>query len=104
MNLDVVPEYLPVIAAQLGISGADLMQMLGSAASCAVPASPALDYVSQLIPPAFGDQAGLFFPCTANGVTQGLDGAVTLPVVGGAYSGSDVMGSGEVLATAVFGK
>lgn len=68
MNLDLVPEHLPVIAARLGISAADLMQMLSSAVPAALPLQPGLDDVSAMIPQAFAKHAQLFFPSTTDGV------------------------------------
>lgn len=98
MNLDLVPEHLPVIASQLGVSAADLMQMLGSVASVAVPLPPGLDDVSACIPTAFGHQAGLVLPCTANGVAHGVNGAEALPEVSVSYTVTDVSGGAQVLS------
>ncbi|MFI6776243.1 hypothetical protein [Nocardia sp. NPDC050412] len=105
MNLDVVPDYLPVIASQLGVSATDLMQMLGSVATVAVPFPPGLDDVSACIPTAFGRQAELVFPCTANGVVHGVNGAEALPEVGVSYAVTDVGGGAEVISnTVIVGK
>ncbi|WP_433525836.1 hypothetical protein ACQPZ2_13520 [Nocardia pseudovaccinii] len=101
MNLDIVPDHLPVIAAQLGISAAELIQMLGSVASASIPLPPGLDDVSACIPQAFGNQAARVLPCTANGVAHGVNGAEALPGVGVFFAVTDVGGGGEVLSNAV---
>ncbi|WP_330257073.1 hypothetical protein OG874_22390 [Nocardia sp. NBC_00565] len=105
MNLDLVPEHLPVIAARLGISAADLMQMLSSAVPAALPLQPGLDDVSAMIPQAFAKHAQLFFPSTTDGVAGGAAGAAALPDVSVAYVVSDIDGGLEVHTTGVkFGK
>ncbi|MEV2226055.1 hypothetical protein AB0E01_40245 [Nocardia vinacea] len=101
MNLDIVPDHLPVIASQLGITAADLMQMLGSVASASVPLPPGFDDVSACIPEAFGNQAARVLPCTANGVAHGVNGAEKLPEVGVSFSVTDVGGGAQVLSNAV---
>ncbi|WP_040698614.1 PE domain-containing protein [Nocardia vinacea] len=101
MNLDVVPDHFPAIASQLGVSAADLMQMLGAVATVAVPLPPGLDDVSACIPTAFGDQAGLVLPCTANGVAKGVNGAEALPEIAVAHVVTDGAGGVEVLSNAV---
>ncbi|WP_063046143.1 PE domain-containing protein [Nocardia pseudovaccinii] len=101
MNLDIVPDHLPVIAAQLGISAADLMQMLGSVASASIPLPPGLDDVSACIPEAFGNQAARVLPCTANGVAHGVNGAEKLPEVGVSFAVTDTGGGAQVLSSAV---
>ncbi|WP_327100843.1 PE domain-containing protein [Nocardia vinacea] len=98
MNLDLLPGELPVIAARLGISAEDLMAMLSSAAPESVPVPPGLDDVSKLIPAAFGKHAVAFFPTTANGVVQGVDGAAALPQVDFSYTTTDVHDGGQVLS------
>ncbi|MFX0579081.1 hypothetical protein [Nocardia nepalensis] len=97
MNLDIVPEHLPVIAARLGISSGDLMTMIGQNLPAACPAPPGLDDISALIPECFGVQASLFFPSTECLATQGTDGACALPEVGTAYSVMDVLDGTEVI-------
>ncbi|WP_433683876.1 hypothetical protein [Nocardia sp. CA-119907] len=101
MNLDIVPDHLPVIAAQLGISAADLMQMLGSVASVSIPMPPGLDDVSSCIPEAFGSQAARVLPCTANGVAQGVNHTEKLPEVAASFSVTDLGGGAQVLSSAV---
>ncbi|WP_040775627.1 hypothetical protein [Nocardia pneumoniae] len=105
MYLAVAQEHLPVIASQLGVSAEDLMLMLGAAAPAAVPLPPGQDDVSKLIPAACGKQAGAFFPCTANGVGLGIDGAVELPKVAVAFTDGDVHGGAHVGSrSAAFGE
>ncbi|MEV5840099.1 PE family protein [Nocardia sp. NPDC052112] len=104
MYLDLISAELPAIASRLGISAADLMAMLDSAAIGSVPLPPGFDDVSACIPTAFGAHAVSFFPVTATGVMQGIDGAVTLPEVGIAYTSCDAQGEGQVISEGVFGK
>ncbi|WP_433733156.1 PE domain-containing protein [Nocardia sp. CA-129566] len=101
MNLDIVPEHLPVIASRLGISAADLMQMLGSVASVSIPLPPGFDDVSACIPEAFGNQAARVLPCTAHGVAHGVNGAEALPEVSGSFAVTDSFGGAQVLSHAV---
>ena len=101
MNLGIVPDHLPVIAARLDVIAAELMQMLGSVALVSIPSAPGADGVSACIPAAFGGQAGRVLPCTATGVAYGVNRAEKLPEVSAAFCVTDEIGSSQVLSNAV---
>ncbi|MCC3326374.1 hypothetical protein [Nocardia abscessus] len=96
MFVEITPEHLPIIAAQLGISTADLVQEIGTSAAGAVPMSPAIDDVSLMMPEVFGVYGAGFFGHTVQGVAYGVDGEAQLPQVGAAYSGEDILDGAHV--------
>ncbi|MGK8520049.1 PE domain-containing protein [Nocardia asteroides] len=96
MFVEVTPEHLPMIAAQLGISTADLIAEIGTSAAAAVPVPPAIDDVSLMMPEVFGAYGTGFFGHTVQGVAYGTDGEMQLPQVGAAYSGEDILDGAQV--------
>lgn len=102
MDLEIIPEHLPPIAAQLLGSAVDLMAEVMVVADVSVPVPPGLDDVSAMIPGGFGNQAERFFPATADGVVLGADGAGALPKAAAGYTAGDTLGGGVVSSSPVF--
>ncbi|MEU4345503.1 hypothetical protein AB0H00_30330 [Nocardia sp. NPDC023852] len=99
MALEITPEHLPLISAQLGISTDDLIRVIGTSAANAVPMPPGNDDVSKLYPGVLAPYGQGVFGSTVNGVAYRVGAEATLPQVGAAYSGEDILSGGNVLST-----
>ncbi|BCK57275.1 PE domain-containing protein [Nocardia wallacei] len=96
MYLQVDSDHLSSIGTRLGVNATAMMESMLAAAPSAVPFPPGLDDVSLLITQVLAPYAESVFGVTAQGIELGATGAVTLPVVGQSYSGSDIL-SGEAV-------
>lgn len=96
MYLQVDSDHLGTIGTRLGVNATAMMESMLAAAPSAVPAPPGMDDVSFLITQVLAPYAQSVFGVTAQGIELGATGAVTLPVVGEAYSGRDIL-SGEAV-------
>ncbi|MFE2961025.1 PE domain-containing protein [Nocardia tengchongensis] len=100
MSLEVVPEELPVIGAQIDVTRASLTTVLGAAMPLTKPVPAGGDIVSLYVSGVmalFGEQ---FFPITTvPGVSQMEPGTAALVQSAAEYAAGDVSGGGQVTAS-----
>ncbi|WP_327146951.1 hypothetical protein [Nocardia sp. NBC_01327] len=99
MALEILPEDLPVISAQLSANHASLTSVIAAAAAAALPGSAGCDAVStSIIGPAFHAYQPQFFGVTATGLAHMQTRAELLGPVSLMYAASDQTGGAEVTA------
>ena len=96
MSLDISPEILPAISAQITAAQSSLTSMISAAAGPAVPVPAAVDSVSTLASAVLATYQTSFFGATAPGIAHLLAGAEVLIPVGTDYATSDIAGGGYV--------
>lgn len=100
MSFSASPENFPGLASQINSTASGLVSSLGAQAPACVPAPPGLDDVSALIPSVFFPWGEGFFTCTAHGAVLQTEASATMPQVGAAYSGEDIISGATVTSSA----
>ncbi len=104
MSLEVNPEYLPVVSAQVSAALTEAMQSIATAALFAIPAPPGGDIISPQLTAKASTHAAKYFPGSLQGIGFGADAAAVLPTIGAAYELTDLLGEIETSGpTALFG-
>ncbi|MEV0297693.1 hypothetical protein [Nocardia sp. NPDC050710] len=94
--LDINPEHLPIISAQLGITQASLAAVIGTSASRSAPVPCAIDPVSTSVGEMMLSFAQDFYPQTANGSARLAEGSEVLVPVSASYMAGDTTGGVDV--------
>ncbi len=104
MSLEVSPEYLPVISAQVSAALTEALQSISAGALMAIPAPPGSDFVSPQLTAKASEHAAKYFPGSLQGIGYGADAAAVLPTIGAAYQLTDLLGEIDTQGpTALFG-
>lgn len=96
MSLDVSPEILPAISAQIAAAQSSLTSVISAAAGPALPVPAAIDSVSTYASAVLATYQTSFFGATSPGLAHLLAGAEVLIPVGTDYESSDIAGGTAV--------
>ncbi|MFE3029119.1 hypothetical protein ACFXO9_30960 [Nocardia tengchongensis] len=100
MALEVLPEELPVISAQLGANCASLTSVLSTAAASLMPVSYGIDSVGLWVHNTLTGFNPRFFGATEPGIANMLPAADCLVQIGNDYAAADATGGAAVDARA----
>ncbi|WP_327148002.1 hypothetical protein [Nocardia sp. NBC_01329] len=95
-SIAILTEYLPVIAAKLGVEESALSAVIGASKTASVPTPAASDDVSCKLAASFCAYEPRFYTPTATAVGYWLQGAEVLVPVSTDYDATDGHGGAEV--------